>query len=173
MTNKPNKMPSSFARLCRTFNDQAGPISLSIEDVWHEVEQCPWINSHPWSYRGVPSGLNDAVFNVKQDIRREYVRLLEGYDKDNADLHSIAATKMMRLLQKQSQEDLDYLLLECSQEQQMKMLHELNLFYETNVDDPDAPYYGTGAVITAFCMAQTIETYLTRGYQSVYGPRNF
>lgn len=168
---KKDKLP--FARLCRTFTDQAGPMSLSLEDVWHDVSVHPWINSHPWEDNGVPEDFSDAVFNVQLDMRKAYVKMLEGYDPDTAALHGITNQRMARLLLGQVQEDIDYLLKECRTDQQLKVMNALYLLYEANVDDPKAPYYKTDVVINAYFMARKIETFLTRGYQAVYGPRNF
>lgn len=169
MVRKINK----YTRLCLAFKEQSECKSVEPDDIWQQSEEYPWINSHPWSERGVPKDFSKSEFSVQRDMREEFARVAATYDRQAAQQHNQMAEQYGRLLDKQAQMDMDYLLKQGSEQEQRRILRALNLFYEKNIDDPTSPYYDTRALGTVFYMSRTIELYLERGYQAVYGPRNF
>ena len=162
-----------LARLCRVFKEQALPRHLDGPAIWLQTETHPWINSHPWADNGVPQDLDNAVFSVQSDLREEFARVTATYNPAEANIYADSVRSFRKLLDKQAQMDMDFLLKHGDEQQQRQMLHALNKFYENQLDDLKAPYYDTRAVQTACFMARNIETFLEQGYQAVYGTRNF
>jgi|GEM_PF-2705586 len=162
-----------LARLCLNFSQQAQQHSLDTREIWTQAERHPWIDSHPWIERGIPQGLDGAIFNVQADIREEFARVTASYSPEDAKPHAAAALYYRQLLDKQAQRDMDFLLKHGDETQQRSILKALNLFYEAHADDVRSPYYDTRAVGSACCMARNIEIFLEQGYQAVYGTRNF
>jgi|TARA_R110002126_G_scaffold13118_1_gene55834 hypothetical protein len=162
-----------LSRLCLNFKEQAQDRSLDAPSIWVQAETHPWIDSHPWADNGIPTDLDNAVFNVQSDIREEFARVTATYDPAEAQIYADAALAFRQLFVKQAQVDMDFLLKRGDEQQQRAMLHALNRFYETHSDDVYAAYYDTRAIGLVSCMARNTEVFLEQGYQAVYGTRNF
>jgi hypothetical protein len=162
-----------LSRLCLNFQDQAQATALDDRSIWVQAEAHPWIDSHPWIDNGIPQDLDHAVFSVQSDIREEFARVTATHNPIEAQTHADAARAFRRLLDKQAQRDMDFLLKHGDEQQQRMMLQALNRFYETHNDDVYSPYYDTHAVGSVRCLAHNTETFLLQGYQAVYGTRNF
>lgn len=162
-----------FTSLCLAFKEQSECKSLDNDDIWAQSEAFPWINSHPWSERGIPRNFDKVEFSVQRDMREEFACVAKTYSPDLAAANDEAAVEYGLLLDKQAQMDMDYLLKQGTEEEQRRVLRALNLFYEEHNGAPTSPYRGTRALGTIYFMARNIELYLERGYQAVYGTRNF
>lgn len=161
-----------FSNLCKLFNAQVDILQSKNFGIWAATSSTPWVDSYPWKDNGLPENLQDSVFNVQRDINDGYANIVETYDEDAAEETRVKGKKLSKILARQAQHDLDYLLLDCGELEQRKMLAALNMFYEVAAQDPKSKYHDTSVLNSVFFMAQSIELYLEHGYQAVYGPKH-
>jgi hypothetical protein len=161
-----------YSRLCLKFKQQSAAVSIESRDIWLQSEATPWINSHPWSHHGLPDDFSDSVFSVQRDLCAEFAKVTDSYDPPRAVGYFQAADQCKALLNKQFMQDMDFLLKQGQTEDQLRLLRAANLFFEEHDGNMDSPYLNTSALEDIRFLGQSIEIFLTQGYQAVYGTRN-
>tara|TARA_R110002124_G_scaffold287365_1_gene474244 strand:- start:176007 stop:176549 length:543 start_codon:yes stop_codon:yes gene_type:complete len=161
-----------YSRLCLKFKEQVLKADPESRDVWISSEATPWINSHPWSVRGIPEDFSEAVFSVQRDLCAEFAKVTDSYDPERANVYYQAADTFKALHNKQFMQDMDFLLKKGQTEDQMRILKAASLFIEEHDGDKHSPYNQTSILADMRCLGYNIETFLTQGYQAIYGTRH-